>query len=156
MILKAPAIERKRPMSAPKDRIYSDIPGHTGTYRCRAGHQFTPGLIAQVFGNAANWSTFDSGSAGSEFAPDQAPTYALVAADYFCQPELSHDSFENRGAREDYVGAPRLDTRQLLSLFERNAAQKRNHSQHFPICNTMPVNDRTVVRFESDCHSAKG
>src|SRR6266851_1084483 len=153
MILKAPAIERKRPMSAPKDRIYSDIPGHTDA---RAGHQFTPGLIAQVFGNAANWSTFDSGSAGSEFAPDQAPTYALVADDYFCQPEVSHDSFENRGAREDYVGAPRLDTRQLLSLFERNPAQKRNHAQHFPMCKTMPVNDGRVVRFETERHSAKG
>src|SRR6266849_1189114 len=126
MILKAPAIERKRPTSAPKDRIYSDIPGHTGTYPCTGR------------------------------TPDHAPTYALVADDYFCQPEVSHDSFENRGAREDYVGAPRLDTRHLLSLFERNPAQKRNHAQHFPMCKTMPVNDCRVVRFETERHSAKG
>src|SRR6266849_10362539 len=156
MILKAPAIERKRPMSAPKDRIYSDIPGHTGTYPCTGRTPVYAGTDRAGFGNAANWSTFDSGSAGSEFAPDQAPTYALVADDYFCQPEVSHDSFENRGAREDYVGAPRLDTRQLLSLFERNPAQKRNHAQHFPMCKTMPVNDCRVVRFESERHSAQG
>jgi hypothetical protein len=74
--------------------------------------------------------TFDSGSTGFEFAPDQAPTYTLVADDYFCQPEVPHDSFENRGTREDYVGAPRLDTRQFLSFFEWHRAQKPDRSQH--------------------------
>src|ERR1700737_1503835 len=74
-------------------------------------------------------ATFDSGSSASEFAPDQAPTYTLVADDYFCQPEMPHDSFEDRGTREDYVGAPGLDTRQLLSLFERHRAQKRDCAQ---------------------------